>query len=357
MSEGQRPGQLPDDAGGAATDELGRVGVLLVGHHRAAGRERVGDPDEPEPRVRPPGDLLGQPAEVDHPERHRGHRLDREVAVRDSVERVRADAVEPELVGRRLAIERVARARQRPGPERRDVEPRPRVTQPAAVALGHLDVCQQVMGEEHRLGWLDVGRTGQHRAAVAFGESDERPFEGDERRIERVDRSPRPEPQIRGDLVVARPSGVEPPGQRPDLGRERRLEVHVDVLEGRVPGEDAGRDVVGQRHEAADQRGDFLVGQDPRAAEPVDVRDRACDVVGGERGVDLDRARERGYALVRVATEPTAPGPHRASVRAGAFMLPAPRPRRPATRQPATVRRRPPRSGPAASPRATRSRP
>ena len=47
-------------------------------------------PDEPEPRVRPPGELLGEPAEVDHPERDRGERLDDEVAVRDRVERVGA---------------------------------------------------------------------------------------------------------------------------------------------------------------------------------------------------------------------------------------------------------------------------
>ena len=51
---------------GPAADELGRVRVLLVGHHRGAGRERVGDAHEPEARVRPPGDLLGQAAEVDH---------------------------------------------------------------------------------------------------------------------------------------------------------------------------------------------------------------------------------------------------------------------------------------------------
>ena len=90
LSSVSDPGQRPDDAGGAATDQLGRVRVLLVGHHRAAGRERVGDAHEPEPRVRPPRDLLGQPAEVDHPERDGRQHLDDEVAVRDGVERVGA---------------------------------------------------------------------------------------------------------------------------------------------------------------------------------------------------------------------------------------------------------------------------
>jgi len=115
LEGGEHPGQLPDDAGSAAPDQLGRVGVLLVGHHRAAGRESVGDAHEPEARVRPPGDLLGQPAEVDHPERHGGEDLDDEVAIADRVERVRGDAVEAELRGRALAIERVARTRERAG--------------------------------------------------------------------------------------------------------------------------------------------------------------------------------------------------------------------------------------------------
>ena len=104
-----------DHRGRPAADELGRVGVLLVGHHRRAGRERVGDPDEPEPRVRPPGHLLRQPAEVHHRQGRRGQQLDDEVAVGDGVERVRRDAVEAELRGRGLAVERVAGAGERPG--------------------------------------------------------------------------------------------------------------------------------------------------------------------------------------------------------------------------------------------------
>ena len=67
----------------------------------------------PNARVRPPRDLLGEPAEVDHPERDRGERLDDEVAIADGVERVRGDAVEPELRRGRLAVERVAGAGQR----------------------------------------------------------------------------------------------------------------------------------------------------------------------------------------------------------------------------------------------------
>ena len=50
-------------------------------------------------------------------------------------------------------------------------------------------------------------------------------------RVEAVDRPARPEPQVGGDLVVARAAGVEPAGDRPDPLGQRRLEVQVDVLE------------------------------------------------------------------------------------------------------------------------------
>ena len=143
-------------------------GFFLFGMIDEPGRERVARADEPEPRVRPPRDLLGQTAQVDHPEGDRRERLDDEVAIADRVERVGRDPVEPELRGGRLAIERVARARERARAERRDVGPPPGVGQATAVALGHLDVREQVMGEQHGLCGLDVGRPGQHRGAFTL---------------------------------------------------------------------------------------------------------------------------------------------------------------------------------------------
>ena len=97
LEQRQHVGQRADHGGRAAADQLGGVGVLLVGHHRGPGREGVGHPDEPEPRVRPPGDLLREAAQMHHRERGRGEQLDDEVPVRDGVERVGGHAVEAEL--------------------------------------------------------------------------------------------------------------------------------------------------------------------------------------------------------------------------------------------------------------------
>ena len=166
----------------AAADQLGGVGVLLVGHDRRAGRECVGRADEPEARVRPPGDLLGQPAQVDHRERRRRQHLDDEVAIRDGVERIPRDpAFEPQLRGRRLPIQRIPGARERARAQGRDVQSAPGIGEAAPVALGHLDVREQVMGEQDRLCGLDVGRAGQDGRPVALSEADERALLVEER--------------------------------------------------------------------------------------------------------------------------------------------------------------------------------
>ena len=310
LEHGQHRGLRADDAGGAATDQLGGVRVLLVGHDRRPGRERVARQDEPEPRVRPPRDLLGQPAEVDHPERDRPERLDHEVAVAHRVERVRGDAIEAELVGRRLPIQRIARAGQRAGTERRDVRPTSDVGQSIAVALGHLDVGQQVVGEQHGLGRLDVRRPGQDRRALALRQRDQRALEIEQRAIESIDRPAKPEPEVGRHLVVPRAAGVELAGHRADPIRQRRLEVEVDVLERRIPLDGAVAHGICEALQPADQLVDLLGRQQSRPAEPVDVGDRSRDVVGSQLAIDVDRAREVGHALIVLLAEPSAPEPH-----------------------------------------------
>ena len=91
--------------------------------------------DEPEARVRPPGDLLRQPGEMDHRERHRRQRLDDEVPVARGVERVRGDAVEAELARDHGAIDRVAGARERGRAQRQPVDAPAAVAEALDVAL------------------------------------------------------------------------------------------------------------------------------------------------------------------------------------------------------------------------------
>ena len=252
---------------------------------------------------------------MDHRQRRRGHELDHEVAIRDGVERVRGHTVEAELAGRLLAVERVARAGQRASPQRREVGSSTSVGQPASVALEHLDIGQQVMGQQDRLGRLDVGRPWQNCLADTLGQADQGTLELEDGDVDPVGRAAQPQPQVGGDLVVARAARMELARERPDPRRQGRLEVEVDVLEGRIPRQHPGFDLRAQPIEPGDQRGNLVGGQQTGATQPVDMGDGADEVVHGERRVNLDRAGEVGHGSVGIARESPAPELHRPSVR------------------------------------------
>ena len=254
---------------------------------------------------------------MDHPEGDRGQRLDHEVAVAHRVERVRGHAVEAELARPsprgRADSRRPASA---PGPERRHVQPAARIGQPAAVALDHLDVREQVMGEEDRLGGLDMRRARAGRPSPSRSASPTSArSKSSERRVEPIDRAPRPQAQVRRDLVVARAAGVELAGQRPDPVGERRLEVEVDVLERRVPVEPARRR---RRRRGRPGRRRARRPRRRSAARPGRGRGRGRSSPRGRRrraraSTSIERVKSATRASSRFA-EPTAPDPHRPSV-------------------------------------------
>jgi hypothetical protein len=184
--------------------------------------------------------------QVDHREGRCRHDLHHEVAVRDGIERVGRHALEAELRRGRGAVQRVASTGQRPGAKRRDVEAPLRIGQAATVPLQHLDIGEEVVREQHGLGRLDVGGAGQDGVAFALGQVHEGLLQRHDRGVQPPDGPARPEPQVRGDLVVPRPTGVELAAKAPDALGEHRLEVHVDVFEGRIPHGRSRDDVIAQ---------------------------------------------------------------------------------------------------------------
>ena len=153
--------QPPDRRSGLAAGQLGDVGVQLLRHHRRPGRRVLGEPGEPELRRRPEDDLLADPREVHEQHGDGVEVVEREVAVRDGVERV------PHRVRRRRQ-RRASSPRARP--RRAATEPpAPRRSEPPAVALQHLDPREQVVAERDRLRALEVRVAGHRRRRLLLG--------------------------------------------------------------------------------------------------------------------------------------------------------------------------------------------
>ena len=111
-------------------------------------------------------------------------------------------------------------------------------------------------------------------------------------------------------------------GHGADAIRQRDLEVQVDVLEGWIPFDRAGRNVLAERGQPCDQRGELRFADQARPRQAADVGDRARDVVGSQLPVDIDGAREVRDTLVVLLAEAPAPDPLPTSVRSWAPILP-----------------------------------
>ena len=101
------------------------------------------------------------------------------------------------------------------------------------------------MRRQHRLGALKV-RVGRHdQVRVLAGQGHQRRLHRADRVEEIVDRVPRPQAEVQGDLVVAAPPRVQLAAHRPDPIDQRLLDDHVDVfqLDGHV--ESAGLEIGG----------------------------------------------------------------------------------------------------------------
>ena len=158
--------------------------------------------------------------------------LEQEIAVAGDVEAVGGDGVEAELAGatlsRSIGSDVPASAA---APERQDVDALAAVGQPLAVALELLDVGEEVVRRQHRLGPLQVRVAGQDDVAVALGRVDERPLQLAQPAVEVVDGVAHPELDVGDDLVVAAAAGVQLAADVAEPLDQGPLDVRVDVFE------------------------------------------------------------------------------------------------------------------------------
>jgi hypothetical protein len=154
---------------------------------------------------------------------------------------------EAEHGGHHFAIQRQGRAGDGAAAQRTNIDAVETIHQPPAIALEHLHVSQQMMREENRLRPLQMRVTRQKDLRIFARQRQQRRLQGTQGAAQIDDLIAQPHAHIQGDLVVARAAGVElGPGGRPP--GQFRLDVHVDVFQGRIPGESGLRKFPGRCH-------------------------------------------------------------------------------------------------------------
>jgi hypothetical protein len=225
---------------------------------------------------------------MDHGKRGTGAELDREVAIRHGVERVRADPLETQLAGDARTVDRKRGAGQGGGAQGEKVHAATAIREARAVAFEHLEVSEQMMSEGDRLGHLKMRESRHHGGDVLFRLVEERPLNLGHEIGDLVDRVAQPQPQIRRDLVVARSRRVQPLARLSDEVDEPPLDIEMHVLGLERPAEASRLDLLGNPGQAALDRLEISPGQDPGGAQHARVGKGRPDVVEGETTVKAD---------------------------------------------------------------------
>ena len=188
--------------------------------------------DEAELGAGPEHDLLREPRAVHHRDCRAGLKLEHEIAIGDGVDTVGRCHLEAELSRRVVSVDRIRHAGQGAAAERPDVEAGVAGPEALLVALKHLEVGQEVMREQNRLGALQV-RVARHDRRLMFlrassSSASRKPMRSSMTSSHASRTSIRKSVatwSLRERAVCSLPAtGADPAGQ---LG----LDVHVDVFE------------------------------------------------------------------------------------------------------------------------------
>jgi hypothetical protein len=225
---------------------------------------------------------------VHHRDGRSGRELDGEVPVRHRVQRVLRRPVEAELAGREGAVDGIAGAGERGGTERHDVHARPAVRKAAGITFQHLHPGHHVMTEGDGLGHLQMREARHDAVGLAFGEVEQREYQGVDAGAQDVDFVAQPQPNIGRHLIIARAAGMQALAGIADVGGERRLDVHVHVFERFGPHEGACLDALAHAGQPGDDGVTLVLAQDALPREHAGMGDGARDVLPIQPAIEAD---------------------------------------------------------------------
>ena len=162
-----------------------------------------------------------------------------EVTVAHRVDRVRDRTAEAQLGGNRLWVKRKRGPRQRAGAHRRQCGANIPVTEPVEIPREGMHVLGELMAERHGLRVLQMGEAGRCGIDVTFRLHQQGALEIDDRSRQLPRVIAKEEPEVRGDLVVARASGSQLSAQDAETFGETPLKCRVNILVSRLGHESA----------------------------------------------------------------------------------------------------------------------
>jgi len=246
-----------------------------------------------------------------------------EVAIRYGVQRVLDEPVEAQEPSRVGAVDGKARPGERPRAKRAPVARVEDGDKARDVAPKARRVREQVVPERDRLRPLEVRVARERAVGVAAAQAREDVVEG-KGVVGRGKRGfPGPEAKVGRDLVVARARGVQTLAGLAHELHEQALHAHVHVLVRRIEGKLAALRGPVDLPEPPLDGARVRRREQPGADEHARVGEAAQHVVGKERAVEREGARELLHLARGPTGEPSGPGLLHARTREGSSPLSA----------------------------------
>ena len=161
--------------------------------------------------------------------------------------------------------------------------------EPVDIPLKHLEVGQQMMGEEHRLGPLQVGIARHHHLPELLSPVYQRPLHPAEGSDGVVDHLLGVHSHIQSNLVVAGAPGMQAAGGGADELVQPAFNVHVQVFQRGVPGEAILLDLLPHPFQAIHNRVGVFLGNCPGSGQHLGVGDGAGNIMAVEAPVEVKR--------------------------------------------------------------------